>query len=156
MNELHAFLDRDVIRVTLRGVPNHPGIAADVFGRLGTEGMNVELVVSSGRADGLADITLAVRESLRAPAVAALKALVPKIGAHDIDFQVEVALVGISGPGIAQQPGIAARVFRAISSKGLNIDLISTSFSSVVCMVDESWANDALESIRAEFGLGTA
>lgn len=155
MSELHLFVDRDVMRVTLAGVPDHPGVAAEVFSALGDLGVNVDLVVSSGRPDARADISVAVQESQRVRVVAALKELGPKIGALDTIYDMEVALVGIAGPNISRQPGIAGRVFKAISRKGLNIELISTSLSSVLCMIERSWTDEAAAGLREEFDLPT-
>ncbi|MBK8228974.1 MAG: ACT domain-containing protein [Candidatus Eisenbacteria bacterium] len=153
MNELHLFVDNDVMRVTLRGVPDHPGVAAEVFSALGDLGLNVDLVVASGRSDQRADISVAVQDSHRIQVVAALKDLAPRIGAVDTIYDMEVALVGIAGPELARQPGVAGRVFRAISKKGINIELISTSLSSVLCLINRSWLEYAEEAIREEFGL---
>ncbi|MBK8232914.1 MAG: ACT domain-containing protein [Candidatus Eisenbacteria bacterium] len=153
MNELHLFVDNDVMRVTLRGVPDHPGVAAEVFSALGDLGLNVDLVVASGRSDQRADISVAVQDSHRIQVVAALKDLAPRIGAVDTLYDMEVALVGLAGADLAPQPGVAGRVFRAISKKGINIELISTSLSSVLCLINRSWLEYAEEAIREEFGL---
>ena len=153
MNELHLFVDNDVMRVTLRGVPDHPGVAAEVFSALGDLGLNVDLVVASGRSDQRADISVAVQDSHRIQVVAALKDLAPRIGAVDTIYDMEVALVGIAGPELARQPGVAGRVFRAISKKGINIELISTSLLSVLCLINRFWLEYAEEAIREEFGL---
>lgn len=152
MSELHLFVDCDVMRVTLLGVPDHPGVAAEVFSALGELGVNVDLVVACGRPGGRADISVAVQESQRVRVVAALKELAPKIGAHDTAYDMEVALVGIAGPNLSRQPGVAGRLFKAISRKGLNIELISTSLSSVLCLIERSWTDEAVAGIREEFG----
>ncbi|MFN8547056.1 MAG: ACT domain-containing protein [Candidatus Eisenbacteria bacterium] len=152
MNDLHLFVDRDVMRVTLVGVPDNPGVAAEVFSALGDLGVNVDLVVAQRRADGRADISVAVQESQRVHVVAALKEIAPRVGAHDTIYDMDVAIVGVAGPG-SQQPGTAGRVFKAVSKQGLNIELISTSLSSVLCMIDRSWVEEASMGLREEFGL---
>lgn len=152
MHELHLFVDRDVMRVTLLGVPDHPGVAAEIFGALGDQGVNIDLIVSSGRADRRADISLAVQESRRAHVVAALKDIATKVRALDTAYNLDVGLVGITGSGLVGQPGVAARLFRAVSGRGINVDLVSTSLASVICMVHRLHVDDAADGIRREFG----
>ena len=153
MEAFHAVVNRDVTKITLEGVPDRPGIAAEIFGTLGSRGFNVELVVSTGGSGGRADISLAVARSDQEAAVRAIEAIRDEVGARTIQVNSAVALVSIVGQHLSTEPGIAGRMFRALSSHGINIEVISTSMSSVTCMIEESGADEALAALRTEFNL---
>ncbi len=153
MQELHAAANREVTKITLEGVPDRPGIAAEVFGALGAQGFNVELVVSTGGSGGRADISLAVSRADQESVERALENLREEIGARSISVNSGVALVSIIGQHLSTEPGIAGRMFRALSSHGINIEVISTSMSSVTCMIDEGRSEEALIALRSEFNL---
>ncbi len=84
MDELHAVANREITKLTLEGVPDRPGIAAEVFGSLGSQGFNIELVVSTGGSGGRADISLAVSRSDQEAAVRALDMIREEIGARSL------------------------------------------------------------------------
>jgi aspartate kinase len=153
MDELHAVADREITKLTLEGVPDRPGIAAEVFGSLGSQGFNIELVVSTGGSGGRADISLAVSRNDQEAAVRALDAIREEIGARSLAVNPKVALVSIVGQHLSTEPGIAGRMFRALSTHGINIEVISTSMSSVTCMIEESRTDEALAALRGEFKL---
>lgn len=155
MQELHATANREVTKITLEGVPDRPGIAAEVFGALGSQGFNVELVVSTGGSGGRADISLAVSRADQESVGRALESLREEIGARSLSINSSVALVSIVGQHLSTEPGIAGRMFRALSSHGINIEVISTSMSSVTCMIEEARTEEALIALRGEFNLSS-
>jgi aspartate kinase len=155
MDELHAVANREITKLTLEGVPDRPGIAAEVFGSLGSQGFNIELVVSTGGSGGRADISLAVSRADQEAAVRALEAIREEIGARSLGINSTVALVSIVGQHLSTEPGIAGRMFRALSSHGINIEVISTSMSSVSCMIEEVRTDEAVAALRTEFKLST-
>jgi aspartate kinase len=155
MDELHAVANREITKLTLEGVPDRPGIAAEVFGSLGSQGFNIELVVSTGGSGGRADISLAVSRSDQEAAVRALDMIREEVGARSLAVNAKVALVSIVGQHLSTEPGIAGRMFRALSSHGINIEVISTSMSSVTCMIEEVRAEEALAALRGEFKLSS-
>ena len=155
MNELHAVANREITKVTLEGVPDRPGIAAEVFGSLGSLGFNLELVVSTGGSGGRADISLAIARADQEAAVRALESIREEIGARSLAINSKVALVSIVGQHLSTEPGIAGRMFRALSSHGINIEVISTSMSSVSCMIEEDRADEALAALKGEFKLAS-
>ncbi|MDM7915323.1 MAG: ACT domain-containing protein [Candidatus Eisenbacteria bacterium] len=153
METLHAIANRDVSKLTLLGVPDRPGIAAEIFGKLGLQGFNIELVVSTGADGGRADISLAISRSQEEAVLRALEVLREEVGGISIAVNSGVALVSIIGPHLSTEPGIAGRMFRALSKQGINIEVISTSMSSVTCMIGDEWTETALRALREEFGL---
>ncbi len=153
MEGLRAVSNRDVTKVTLEGVPDNPGIAGEIFGALGMRGLNVELVVSTGGSRGRADISLAIARSEEQQSLATLEEIRREVGAVSVQIDSQVALVSLLGHSLASQPGIAGRMFGALSRAGVNIEVISTSLSSVTCMIREEMVDKALLALREEFSL---
>ena len=83
----------------------------------------------------------------------ALESLREEIGARSLSANSKVALVSIMGQHLSTEPGIAGKMFRALSSRGINIEVISTSMSSVTCMIDEARAEEAVTALRTDFNL---
>jgi aspartate kinase len=153
MVQMHAVANRDVSKITLEGVPDRPGIAAEIFQTLGGKGFNVELVVSTGSSGGRADISFAVSRAEEESVLRALETIRDEVGARTLNASSEVALVSIVGQHLSTEPGIAGRMFSALSGRGVNIEIISTSMSSVTCLIDEGQVDNALQALRQEFGL---
>jgi aspartate kinase len=153
MDALRAVANREITKITLEGVPDRPGIAAEIFGALGQQGINVEMVVSTGGAHGTADISLAVARSQEQTVSEALESIRREIGGRGLHRNSKVALVSLVGHSLSTEPGIAGRMFGALSRAGVNIEVISTSLSSVTCMIEERSCDEAVAALRQEFQL---
>jgi aspartate kinase len=151
MVDVHIASNTNISKITLHSVPDKPGIAAEIFGRLGTQGLNVELVVSGISYKNTVDVSFAVSESELKPVRTLLEKIKEEIGADRITDTSSVALVSIAGHQLSQTPGMAGRMFNALSRAGINIDTISTSMSSVTCLVTKDKAQAAVEALRKEF-----
>jgi aspartate kinase len=144
VENLRVSATRDLITVTLQGVPDQPGIAATVLGDLGEQGLNVEMVVASGSSAKRADILVAAARAERDQVMEVAEQIRQALGARGVEAKEGSALVTLSGPGLASQPGIAGKMFRALSDEGINLGAISTSLSSITCLIDEDRVEDAL------------
>lgn len=153
MEGLHAVANREITKITLDGVPDRPGIAAEIFGTLGSLGFNIELVVSTGGSGGRANISLAVSRGQEDAVLQALERIRAEVGAGALHKNSTVALVSIIGQHLSTEPGIAGRMFQALSKRGINIEVISTSMSSVTCLIEEAKTEAAMTALRAEFGV---
>jgi aspartate kinase len=151
MEKLRIESNTKISKIVLRGVPDRAGIAAEIFGALGTQGFNVELVVTSGGMKGTADICLAVSQDQQNSVGEALDKIRDEVQAKDVEADTGVALVSITGPSLSKVPGVAGRLFNALSNKGINIDVISTSLSSVTCMISEEQTAAAVAALEGEF-----
>jgi aspartate kinase len=151
MVDVHIASNTNVSKVTLHSVPDKPGIAAEIFGRLGSQGLNVELVVSGISYKGKVDVSFAVSANQLEPVRTLLGKIKDEIGAEKISDTSSVALVSIAGHQLAQTAGMAGRMFNALSGSGINIDTISTSMSSVTCVISKDKAQEAVEALRKEF-----
>lgn len=151
MIDVHIASNTNVAKITIHAVPDRPGIAADIFGRLGNEGFNVELVVSGISYKGKVDVSFAVAENELDAIKTLLEKVKDEVGADGISHTTSIALVSIAGHQLVQTPGIAGKMFNALSKSGINIDTISTSMSSVTCMVPMDKAKEAVVALRKEF-----
>ncbi len=151
MVDVHIASNTNVAKITLHSVPDKPGIAADIFGRLGNEGFNVEQVVSGISYKGKVDISFAVAEKELDAIETLLQKVMQEMGAERISHTTSVALVSIAGHQLVQTPGIAGKMFNALSKAGINIDIISTSMSSVTCMIPQDKTKEAVSALRKEF-----
>lgn len=151
MIDVHIASNANIAKVTLHSVPDKPGIAAEIFGKLGAQGFNVELVITGISYKGRTDISFAVAENELDAIDTLLQKMQSEIGAEKISHTSSVALVSIAGHQLAQTAGMAGRMFNALSKAGINIDTISTSMSSVTCMVAQDKTKEAVEALRKEF-----
>jgi len=151
MVDVHIASNTNVSKVTLHSVPDKPGIAAEIFGKLGSQGLNVELVVSGISYKNKVDVSFAVAQDELEPVRTLLEKIKNEIGAERISDTSSVALVSIAGHQLAQTAGLAGRMFNALSKAGINIDTISTSMSSVTCVVSQDKAKEAVGALRKEF-----
>jgi len=151
MIDVHIASNANIAKVTLHSVPDKPGIAAEIFGKLGAQGFNVELVITGISYKGRTDLSFAVAENELDAIDTLLQKMQSEIGAEKISHSSSVALVSIAGHQLAQTAGMAGRMFNALSKAGINIDTISTSMSSVTCMVAQAKTKEAVEALRKEF-----
>ncbi|MGB8657654.1 MAG: ACT domain-containing protein [Candidatus Zixiibacteriota bacterium] len=151
MVDVHIASNANVAKITLHSVPDRPGIAAEIFGRLGNEGFNVELVVSGISYKGREDISFTVAENELGAVQTIMEKIRDEIGAERVSTNTSIALVSIAGHQLSQTPGIAGRMFNSLSKSGINIDTISTSMSSVTCVVARDKGKEAVEALRKEF-----
>ena len=151
-------LDLNQARLAIRHVPNRPGMAAKIFGRLAQENISVDMIIQSQRCrpiDGMAtrDIAFTVAQADAAAAREALEALAPTIRYGDILLDSEIAKVSIVGAGMVGQPGIAARFFEALAQQQINIQMITTSEIKISCVVAKEEGAKALVAVHDAFGL---
>jgi len=151
MVDIHIASNPNVAKITIHSVPDKPGIAAEIFGKLGNEGFNVELMVSGIGYKGKVDVSFAVAENELGPIRTLLEKVKDEIGANKVSHTSGIALVSIAGHQLAQTPGMAGRMFNALSRAGINIDTISTSMSSVTCVVSQDKTKEAVDALRKEF-----
>jgi aspartate kinase len=151
-------LDRDQARLAIRNVPDVPGMAARIFQLLADHQISVDMIIQSQRCrelegDRCRDIacTLALGDADQAEYL--LQRLLPQMNFGQVVVERDIAKVSVVGAGMVNQPGVAARMFEALSSQGINILMIATSEIKISCVVKESEAVAALKTIHAAFEL---
>jgi aspartate kinase len=143
--------DNSESKVTVRGVPDRPGVAAALFEPLAERSVNVDMIVQNVGTDGSTDISFTVpRDSARHAAEVAGKVAV-ELGAVAVDLDENVAKVSLVGAGMKSNPGVAAGVFRALAEAGINIEMISTSTIRISCVVRNDQAEAAVKALHAAF-----
>ncbi len=141
-------------RLTLVGVPDEPGAAANIFKALAEVGVDVDMIVQNEptSAGGRAEISFTVpREDLRA-ARAALEPLMGETLSELIAHE-EMGKVSIVGAGMRSHPGVAAKVFRVLADEGINIEMISTSPIKISCVIARDRVDRAVRALHSAFEL---
>ncbi|HEQ98481.1 MAG TPA: ACT domain-containing protein [candidate division Zixibacteria bacterium] len=142
-----------VAEVVVHQVPDQPGIAAEIFGQLGQRGFNVELVISSPGVGKHANISFAVKIDELDDVLKVLEELKPDINFEKVSYRENIGLLTLSWHMLSSQPGSAGRIFGTLSKKGINIQSISTSLSSITVVVRVDQIDEAEACLKEEFGI---
>ncbi|MCB1652021.1 MAG: aspartate kinase [Alphaproteobacteria bacterium] len=146
---------RDEAKITLLRVADKPGVASAVFTPLGEAGINVDMIVQNITSDGQStDMTFTVS---RADLERALKVLKDaKIECDEIRSAANVAKISVVGVGMKSHAGVAQKMFTALASKGINIQVISTSEIKISVLIEEDYAELAVRTLHSAYGLEEA
>lgn len=148
--------DLDVAKVTLRGVPDRPGIAAHVFEPLAEHHVSVDTIVQNASVEDMTDMTFTVAREDLAKAVPVVERIAKDIGAAGVVADDDWGKVSIIGTGMQTSPGYAARMFRALFDAGINIEMISTGEIRITCIVRRADVERAVRALHKAFELETA
>jgi aspartate kinase len=148
---------RDEAKITLHRISDQPGVAAAIFGPLADAGVNVDMIVQNVSPDGRrTDLTFTVTRGEFPRAMAAIEAAAPAIGYKDVTSDASVAKVSIIGIGMRAHPGVAQTMFRTLSEKGINIQVISTSEIKVSVLIAEEYVELAVRALHSAYELDAA
>ncbi len=147
--------DRSQAKVTVVGVPDVPGKAAQIFQVAAIAGVNVDMIVQnvSVAKTGLTDISFTVPASDGAAATTALAAAQGEIGFDSLQYDDTIGKLSLVGAGMKSHPGVSARLFGALSEAGINIEMISTSEIRVSVVTRAEALDDAVKAVHTAFGL---
>jgi len=145
--------NKNEAKVTIRGIPDHPGIAAAIFSAIAEEGIVVDMIIQNTSAEGLTDLTFTVPKLDYDHAISALHKINQEIGASEIDGDKDIAKVSIVGIGMRTHASVAGRMFTALSQENINILMISTSEIKVSCVIAEKYTELAVRVLHQEFEL---
>ena len=145
--------DRSEALATVRGVPNEPGMAAKVFTELAMAGVNVDMIVQAGASVGTADISFTVPEAAVKQVREILIERHDVLGYKSFDIDTNVGKVAVVGVGMKTHAGLAAKFFNALSEKGINVLIISTSEIRIAALVPLDQLNDAVKALHTAYGL---
>jgi aspartate kinase len=145
---------RDEAKVSIRKVKDQPGVSAAIFGPLAENDISVDMIVQNLSHDGAyTDITFTLaRKDLR-KAIEVLNGLKGKVGFEDIVHSADVAKVSVVGIGMRSHAGVAARMFKSLADKGINIQAITTSEIKVSVLIDEAYTELAVRALHTAYGL---
>jgi len=145
--------DTSEAKLTIRDVPDRPGVAAEVFGGLAGESVNVDMIIQNVSEEGTTDISFTVPHEDLARARRATEGIVERMGARKWTVDESVAKISLVGAGMKTHPGVAAQMFDALAEAGVNIDMISTSSIRISAVISEDQAVQAVRALHDSFGL---
>jgi aspartate kinase len=148
--------DTDVAKVTVRRVPDQPGIATNIFEPLAEAGISVDTIVQNSSEGNLTDLTFTLSRSDLRKAEAIMPGICESVGASEFTSDANLGKVSIVGVGIQTAHGYAAKMFRAMYDAGINIELISTSEIRLTVIIDAARVPDAVRALHSAFQLETA
>lgn len=146
--------DKNETKVTLRNVPDEPGIVANVFEPLANENITVDMIIQNVGAKGTTDLTFTVTKTDVARAREVAERLVKEVRASEVLIDEKVVKVSIVGLAMRTHAGVASRMFRILADEGINVQAISTSEIKVSCLVHSKYAELAVRALHDGFGLG--
>ena len=148
--------DTSEAKVTIRDVPDRPGVAATVFTRMADANVNVDMIIQNVSEAGMTDISFTTPKADLVRARRAADAVVAELGAREWLVDESIAKVSLVGAGMKTHPGVAAQMFRTLSDAGVNIDLIATSTIRITCVVEAHQVERAVRALHESFGLSDA
>lgn len=143
--------DADVARISVMKLEDKPGVAFKLFDRLAAKKINVDIILQSVGRDGTKDISFTVNEANGELAKQCVLDVFPNMDESNILVDTSVAKVSVVGAGMETHPGTASRMFDALYSAGINIEMISTSEIKISVLVDEEVADKAVSAVHKEF-----
>lgn len=148
---------RDEAKITLLHVPDKPGVAASIFGPLADANINVDMIVQNVSGEGThTDLTFTVTKADLDAAVNVLKKKRDALGYKSLVPDANVVKISVIGVGMRSHTGVAQRMFQTLASKGINIQVISTSEIKVSVLIAEEYAELALRALHTAYGLDAA
>lgn len=145
--------NRDEAKLTIRGVPDQPGVASRILSPIGDANIEIDMIVQNVAADGTTDFTFTVNRGDFKKALGLLEQISQDIGARQVIGNEGIVKVSIVGVGMRSHAGVASKMFSALASEGINIQMISTSEIKISVVVDEKYLELAVRSLHTAFDL---
>lgn len=145
--------NRDEAKLTIRGVPDTPGVAHRILGPISAANIEIDVIVQNVAEDNTTDLTFTVNNLEYDKALAILQQTATEIGARHVSGTTNIAKVSIIGVGMRSHSGVASRMFEALAAENINIQMISTSEIKISVVIDEKYTELAVRALHAAFGL---
>ncbi|HEX9780300.1 MAG TPA: aspartate kinase [bacterium] len=147
-------LQKDEAKVTIRDVPDRPGMAAEIFRELAAKDINVDMIVQNVSREGTTDLSFTVTKGDLSGTLRVARAVSHDIGAGEVTTDEGVAKLSIVGIGMRSHSGVAAKMFEAMARERINIEMITTSEIKISCVIRRQLAERAVRALHRTFGLG--
>ncbi|HYO85281.1 MAG TPA: aspartate kinase [Dermatophilaceae bacterium] len=150
--------DRSEVKVTVVGVPDKPGMAADIFAAVAELEANIDMIVQnvSAVATGVTDISFTLSKDDGQKVVQGLNRIQPRVGFDSLRYDDQIGKLSLIGAGMRSNPGVSATFFKALSDAGVNVDMISTSEIRISIVTRDDELDDAVRAVHTAFGLDAA
>ena len=146
--------DKDQAKVSLIGLPDIPGMAAEIFQALADASINIDMIIQNASQDGTADLSFTTAEKDLDKTVEIVSRIKEKVGFNSVNGDFNIAKVSVIGIGMKSHVGIASKTFRVLADAGINIQMISTSEIKISCVIKEDQTENAVQVIHDVFELG--
>lgn len=147
-------VNKNEAKVTICDVPDKPGIAAKIFQTIADRNINIDMIIQNISRTGATDVSFTVNRDELPKTIKTANEISDRIGAKGVTSDDDIAKVSVVGIGMKTHAGVAAKMFSALASKKINIEMISTSEIKISCVIDKKRAEDAVNIIHKAFGLG--
>ena len=148
--------NRDEAKLSVRGVPDQPGVASRILAPIGEANVEVDVIVQNLAADQTNDITFTVHRNDMEKAKAILASVAAELGAREVVADASVVKVSVVGVGMRSHAGVASTMFKALAADNINIQMITTSEIKISVIIDEKYLELAVRSLHTAFGLDKA
>ena len=145
--------NRDEAKLTVRGVPDTPGIASRILGPIGDANIEIDMIVQNVSADGTTDFTFTVARGEMKKALAVLEGVASAINARQVIADDKICKVSLVGVGMRSHAGVASRMFATLAQENINIQMISTSEIKISVVVEEKYLELAVRALHTAFDL---
>lgn len=145
--------NRDEAKLTIRGVPDNPGVAFKILGPISAANIEVDMIVQNISHDNTTDFTFTVHRNDYLNAMQVLQNTAREIGAREVIGDIDIAKVSIVGVGMRSHAGVASRMFEALAKESINIQMISTSEIKVSVVIEEKYLELAVRALHTAFEL---
>ena len=145
----------NIAKVTVRAVPDRPGMAAELFEPLSAVGISVDTIVQNTSVERLTDISFTVDRSDLQKTLRELESVTNEMGAGEVVTDPTLASISVVGSGMQNTPGYASRMFRVLSEARINIEMITTSEIRISCIIAEAQVPEAVRLLHSGFDLDT-
>jgi aspartate kinase len=144
---------RDEAKLTIRGVPDQPGVAYRILGPIGEANVEVDMIVQNIAHDGTTDFTFTLHRNEFRKALEILRSTAATLGAREVEGDDKIVKISLVGVGMRSHAGIASAMFKALADERINIQMISTSEIKVSVVVDEKYLELGVRALHTAFGL---
>jgi aspartate kinase len=148
--------NRDEAKITVRGVPDKPGIAYQILGPVGEANIDVDMIIQNVGSDGTTDFSFTVHRNEYAKAMDILKRVQAQVGAKEVTGDDKIAKLSVVGVGMRSHAGVAGTMFKSLADEGINIQMISTSEIKISVVIDEKYLELAVRVLHQAYNLDQA
>ncbi|MGH7795790.1 MAG: aspartate kinase [Candidatus Binatia bacterium] len=143
--------DRNEAKITLLGVPDRPGLAAQIFGPIAEAHIVVDMIIQNASEDGTTDLTFTVPKADHKKALAIVERTAPAVNAKGVKVDTDMTKISVVGVGMRTHAGVAAKMFEVLGREGINIEMISTSEIKISVVVDAKYTELAVRVLHEAF-----
>ena len=147
-------LNKNEAKITMRDVPDKPGMAGRIFSKIAKNNINIDMIIQNVSRTGATDLSFTVVASDLPKSLKVIKNLAKEVKGGEVVYDKDVAKVSVVGIGMRSHSGVAAKMFNALAAKKINIEMISTSEIKISCVVRKEKGEEAVKALHKVFNLG--